>query len=120
MTATAIERLYQEFLDATAKAARMAGVEYQQHVLRLEREICNHLASQGGTVTVGKIQWALMEVLIGRDRLSYFKVLIVHEHRAEATAGYSFARRAGDIVDPVRPVSAQKPSLRRAAGRVAS
>ncbi len=120
---TAIERLYAEFLAATDRAARFASAEYKAHVAQLEKEICDNLATQGGSVTVGNINWALIEVAIGKDRLHYFKVLISHERNPDAPvvptapgSGFSFARRQPDISDVVLPVSVpgQKPFSRRA------
>jgi hypothetical protein len=108
---SALERLYAEFLEATDRSARAVSDEYKAHVLRLENDICIHLASQGGTVTIGRIQWVLVEVLIGRDRLAYFKTLIAHD-RVEGAGGFSFERHQSDV-DIVLPVSAQMPTLGR-------
>lgn len=104
-----IIRLYREFLEATDKAARQFADD-RSNILDLERQICGELERSAGHVTIGNLRFALHVVLIGKERLSYFKV-VVHEER-RMSGGYSFERRRTDL-NPPAPLAGERPSIRR-------
>jgi hypothetical protein len=114
---TTIEKLTAEFNAASDRAARFVGAEYQRHVLQLEREICDHLASQpNGTITVGRIQWALEIAIVEGERLRWFKTTPVDRDERRCVddddGGHTFAKRQLDINPPVSAQHWRKLELR--------
>jgi hypothetical protein len=108
MTAAAVLRLYEEFIEAADRAARSMDTD-RRHVAQLESDICAQLANQpGGVIVIGQVEFRLFIVTMGKEeRLSYFKVTVTRE-RIPDDGGHTFARRKTDIHDPVIPVSAQR------------
>jgi hypothetical protein len=104
-----IIRLYREFIEATDRAARQFADD-RSKILQLEREICAELERNQGHVTVGNLHFALSIVSIDKQRICYFKVVVLEERRA--SAGYSFERRRTDISPPA-PIVGDRPSIRR-------
>jgi hypothetical protein len=108
---TAIDRLYREFLEETDRTARQFADD-RTKILDLEREICAELERSHGSAIVGNLHFSLNIVLIDKNRISYFKVVVISERRV-SDAGYSFARRKTDGLEVVPVAATQRPSLRR-------
>ena len=89
-----ILRLFDEWV-AASDAAAAGRPGDPTLVARLEDEMCIQLERVGGGITLGQSTFTSFTVLIGKEKLHYFKVTTIREREHDVAAdwtGYSFDR----------------------------